>query len=137
MPVTVSMGAADQVIIHAEISIIPIGSTTIIPNEQRKEGEKTKPTIATSMSREIAVAFDAISQIKDVKAMLTSMGTQIESDNIQNVLKAVEAAHQAVKEIGVKRIISTIRIDERLDKVYSLEDRVKSVKEKLPKKWQT
>lgn len=127
------MGAADQVIIHAEISIIPIGSTTIIPNEQRKE-EETKPTIATSMSREIAVAFDAISQIKDVKAMLTSMGTQIESDNIQNVLKAVEAAHQAVKEIGVKRIISTIRIDERLDKVYSLEDRVKSVKEKLPKK---
>ena len=134
MPVTISTGVTDQVIIHAEISIIPIGSTTIIPNEQRKEEEKTKPTIATSMSREIAVAFDAISQIKDVKATLTSMGTQIESDNIQNVLKAVEAAHQAVKEIGVKRIISTIRIDERLDKVYSLEDRVKSVKEKLPKK---
>ena len=133
MPVTISTGATDQVIIHAEISIIPIGSTTIIPNEQRKE-EETKPTIATSMSREIAVAFDAISQIKDVKATLTSMGTQIESDNIQNVLKAVEAAHQAVKELGVKRIISTIRIDERLDKVYSLEDRVKSVKEKLPKK---
>ena len=133
MPVTISTGVTDQVIIHAEISIIPIGSTTIIPNEQRKE-EETKPTIATSMSREIAIAFDAISQIKDVKATLTSMGTQIESDNIQNVLKAVEAAHQAVKEIGVKRIISTIRIDERLDKVYSLEDRVKSVKEKLPKK---
>jgi uncharacterized protein (TIGR00106 family) len=133
LPVTISTGATDQVIIHAEISIIPIGSTTIIPNEQRKE-EETKPTIATSMSREIAVAFDAISQIKDVKATLTSMGTQIESDNIQNVLKAVEAAHQAVKELGVKRIISTIRIDERLDKVYSLEDRVKSVKEKLPKK---
>ena len=127
------MGDTDRVIVHAEIGIIPIGSTTIIPNEQRKE-EETKPTIATSMSREIAIAFDAISQIKDVKATLTSMGTQIESDNIQNVLKAVEAAHQAVKELGVKRIISTIRIDERLDKVYSLEDRVKSVKEKLPKK---
>ena len=126
------MGATDQVIVHAEISVIPIGSATIISNELREE---TKPTTtATSMSKEIAVAFDAISQIKDIKATLTSMGTQIESNNIQNVLKAVEAAHQAVKEIGVKRIISTIRIDERLDKAYTLEDRVESVKEKLPKK---
>ena len=130
------MGATNQVIVHAEISVIPIGSATIISNELREE--ETKPTTtATSMSKEIAVAFDAISQIKDIKATLTSMGTQIESNNIQNVLKAVEAAHQAVKEIGVKRIISTIRIDERLDKAYTLEDKVKSVKEKLPKKQQT
>src|SRR5215207_5543773 len=126
------MGATDQVIVHAEISVIPVGSATIISNELREK--ETKPTTATSMSKEIAVAFDAISQIKDIKATLTSMGTQIESNNIQNVLKAVEAAHQAVKEIGVKRIISTIRIDERLDKAYTLEDRVESVKEKLPKK---
>lgn len=126
------MGATDQVIVHAEISVIPIGSATIISNELREE--ETKPTTSTSMSKEIAVAFAAISQIKDIKATLTSMGTQIESNNIQNVLKAVEAAHQAVKEIGVKRIISTIRIDERLDKAYTLEDRVESVKEKLPKK---
>lgn len=116
-------------IVHAEISVIPIGSATIISNELREK--EIKPT---SMSKEIAVAFEAISQIKDIKVMLTSMGTQIESNNIQNVLKAVEVAHQAIKEIGVKRIISTIRIDERLDKAYTLEDKVKSVKEKLPKK---
>jgi uncharacterized protein (TIGR00106 family) len=126
------MGATDQMIVHAEISVIPIGSATIIPNELREK--EIKPT---SMSKEIAVAFEAISQIKDIKVMLTSMGTQIESNNIQNVLKAVEAAHQAIKEIGVKRIISTVRIDERLDKAYTLEDKVKSVKEKLPKKQQT
>jgi uncharacterized protein (TIGR00106 family) len=126
------MGATDQMIVHAEISVIPIGSATIISHELREK--EIKPT---SMSKEIAVAFEAISQIKDIKVMLTSMGTQIESNNIQNVLKAIEAAHQAIKEIGVKRIISTIRIDERLDKAYTLEDKVKSVKEKLPKKRQT
>ena len=126
------MGATDQMIVHAEISVIPIGSATIISNELREK--EIKPTTATSMSKEIAVAFNAISQIKDIKATLTPMGTQIESNNIQNILKAVETAHQAVKEIGVKRIISTIRIDERLDKAYTLEDKVKSVKEKLPKK---
>jgi uncharacterized protein (TIGR00106 family) len=130
--VTISIGATDQMIVHAEISVIPIGSATIISNELREK--EIKPTTTTSMSKEIAVAFEAISQIKDIKVMLTSMGTQIESNNIQNVLKAVEVAHQAIKEIGVKRIISTIRIDERLDKAYTLEDKVKSVKEKLPKK---
>jgi uncharacterized protein (TIGR00106 family) len=129
------MGATDHMIVHAEISVIPIGSATIISNELREK--EIKPTSTTSMSKEIAVAFEAISQIKDIKVMLTSMGTQIESNNIQNVLKAIEVAHQAIKEIGIKRIISTIRIDERLDKAYTLEDKVKSVKEKLPKKRQT
>lgn len=129
------MGATDQMIVHAEISVIPIGSATIISNELREK--EIKPTTTTSMSKEIAVAFEAISQIKDIRVILTSMGTQIESNNIQNVLKAIEVAHQAIKEIGVKRIISTIRIDERLDKAYTLEDKIKSVKEKLPKKRQT
>ena len=129
------MEATDQMIVHAEISVIPIGSATIISNELREK--EIKPTSTTSMSKEIAVAFEAISQIKDIKVVLTSMGTQIESNNIQNVLKAIEVAHQAIKAIGVKRIISTIRIDERLDKAYTLEDKVKSVKEKLPKKQQT
>ena len=126
------MEATDQMIVHAEISVIPIRFATIISNELREK--EIKPT---SMSKEIAVAFEAISQIKDIKVVLTSMGTQIESNNIQNVLKAIEVAHQAIKAIGVKRIISTIRIDERLDKAYTLEDKVKSVKEKLPKKQQT
>ncbi len=40
-------------------------------------------------------------------------------------------AHKAMKDLGIKRIISTIRIDERLDKTDTLEDRVNSVKEKL------
>ena len=118
------MTMTNQIII-AEISIISIGNPSSNDNH------------TTSMSKEIAVAFNAISQIKDIKATLTPMGTQIESNNIQNVLKAVEVAHQAIKEMGVKRIISTIRIDERLDKAYTLEDKVKSVKEKLPKKQQT
>jgi uncharacterized protein YqgV (UPF0045/DUF77 family) len=33
--------------------------------------------------------------------------------------------------LGAKRIISTIRIDERLDKKETLEDRVNSVNEKM------
>jgi uncharacterized protein (TIGR00106 family) len=104
--------------IHAEISIIPIG---------------IRSETTTSMSKEIAAAFDAIQKIKGLKTMLTPMGTQIESENFTNILQAIEVAHQVVRTAGAKRIMSTIRIDERLDKSSSLEEKVESVMEKIGK----
>ena len=104
----------DNPTIHAEISILPVG------------------TNRTSISKEVAAAFDAIRKTKDIKtAKLTPMGTQIEANNIQAILNSVEAAHQAVRSTGAKRIVSSIRIAERLDASRSLEDEVKSVTEKL------
>ncbi len=103
----------------AEISIIPIGKNNSTDVTQ------------TSMSKEIALAFSAIKKIKDVKVILTAMGTEIEANNIQDIFKSIEIAHKALKDLGIKRIISTIRIDERLDKPVTLEDRVNSVKDKL------
>lgn len=111
------------VVVHAEVSLIPIGSS----------GPTTDGKVSTSMSREIAVAFDAISKVQGLKVILTPMGTQIESNNLSNIFRAVELAHQAVKDTGIKRIISTIRIDERIDASHTLEDKVESVKMKLPK----
>jgi uncharacterized protein (TIGR00106 family) len=104
--------------IHAEISVIPIG---------------IRSETTTSMSKEIAAAFDAIQKIKGLKTMLTPMGTQIESNNFANILQAIEVAHQVVRTAGAKRIMSTIRIDERLDKSISLEEKVASVMEKIGK----
>ncbi len=101
----------------AEISVIPIGK-----NYSNDEA------LQTSFSNEISLAFNAIKKLKEVKVNLTAMGTEIEANNIQDVLKSVEIAHTAMKEIGVKRIISTIRIDERFDKTETLEDRINSIK---------
>ena len=101
--------------IHAEISILPVG------------------TSSTSISKEVAAAFDAIRKTRDIKTTkLTAMGTQIEANNMKAILNSIEAAHQAVKSTGAKRIISSIRIAERLDASRTLEDEVKSVTEKLP-----
>ena len=101
--------------IHAEISILPVG------------------TSSTSISKEVAAAFDAIRKPEDIKTTkLTAMGTQIEANNMKAILNSIEAAHQAVKSTGAKRIISSIRIAERLDASRTLEDEVKSVTEKLP-----
>jgi uncharacterized protein (TIGR00106 family) len=85
------------------------------------------------MSKEVAAAFDAIRKTRNLKANLTALGTQVETRDIGSVLQAVKAAHQAAKSAGAKRIISTVRIDERLDKTQTLEDKVKSVRRKLKK----
>jgi uncharacterized protein (TIGR00106 family) len=100
--------------LHAEISIVPVG------------------TNSTSISKEVAAAFDAIRRTKDIKTIkLTAMGTQIEARNMRAILNAIEAAHQAVKSTGAKRIVSTICIAERLDATRRLEDDVGSVNERL------
>lgn len=104
-------------VITAEISIIPI-----------RLNNKT-----TGMSKEIAAVYDAIKEIADTKITLTGMGTQIETRNLERILKIIEISHKTLREIGVKRIISSIRIDERLDKSQTLNNKITSVKQKLKK----
>ncbi|MFL6454946.1 MAG: thiamine-binding protein [Nitrososphaeraceae archaeon] len=58
-------------------------------------------------------------------------GTQIETNNFANILTAIEVAHQAIRLAGAKRIITTVRIDERLDRFTSLEKKVDSMLQKL------
>ncbi len=65
------------------------------------------------MSNEIALAFDAISGIKDLRATLTPLGTQIQSNSMVDILNAINIAHEAVKSSGIKRIISIVFIGER------------------------
>lgn len=100
--------------VNAEISIVPIGTSD------------------TSMSKEIAAAYDAIRNIKNLKKVtLTPMSTQVESDNLDHVFQAIHAAHDSAKSAGAKRVISTIRIDERLDKPNTLDEKIQSVKTKV------
>jgi uncharacterized protein (TIGR00106 family) len=83
------------------------------------------------MSKEVAAAFDAIRKVKGVRATLTALGTQIEADSMNDVINAVKDAHSAAKRAGALRVISSIRIDERLDKAQTLQDKVNSVEQKL------
>jgi uncharacterized protein (TIGR00106 family) len=100
--------------VNAEISIVPIGTSD------------------TSIGKEVAVAYDAIRNIKNLKKVtLTPMSTQVESDNIDNIFQAIHAAHDSAKSVGAKRVISTIRIDERLDKPNTLDEKIQSVKTKV------
>lgn len=104
----------NQTSFTAEISIIPITTN----------GD-------TSMSKEIALVYNAISQIQGLKTILTAMGTQIESNNLDNILQAIKISHLTLRNIGIERIISSIRIDERLGKNNTLKRKVNSVKDKI------
>lgn len=100
--------------VNAEVSIEPIGTSD------------------TSMGKEIAAAYDAIRNTRNLKKVtLTPMSTQIESENLDDIFQAIRAAHNSAKSAGAKRIISTIRIDERLDKPNSLDEKVQSVNAKV------
>jgi uncharacterized protein (TIGR00106 family) len=100
--------------VNAEISIVPIGTSD------------------TSMGKEIAAAYDAICSIKNLKnVILTPMSTQVESDSLDHIFQAIHAAHDSAKSVGAKRVISTIRIDERLDKPNTLDEKIHSVKTKV------
>ena len=100
--------------VNAEISIVPIGTSD------------------TSMGKEIAAAYDAIRSIKNLKnVILTPMSTQVESDSLDHIFQAIHAAHDSAKSVGAKRVISTIRIEERLDKPNTLDEKIHSVKTKV------
>ena len=105
----------NQTSFTAEISIIPITTTN---------GD-------TSMSKEIALVYNAISHIQGLKTILTAMGTQIESNNLENILEAIKISHITLRNIGIERIMSSIRIDERLGKNNTLERKINSVKDKI------
>lgn len=100
--------------VNAEISIVPIGTSD------------------TSISKEIAAAYNAIRNLTNLKKVtLTPMSTQIESDKLDDIFQAIHVAHNSAKSVGTKRVISTIRIDERLDKPNVLDDKVQSVETKV------
>ncbi|MEO9364535.1 MULTISPECIES: MTH1187 family thiamine-binding protein [Candidatus Nitrosocaldus] len=95
--------------LHAEISIIPIGSST-------------------SLSMYIASAIKAIRDSKGIRYHeVTGMGTLVEAEDMDALFRAVKAARDAIVEHGVKRVEILVRIDERFDKEKSLREKVEAV----------
>jgi uncharacterized protein (TIGR00106 family) len=61
--------------------------------------------------------------------MVTPMGTIIETDSLEKAFDVVKRTHEAVIEAGAKRVITTIKIDDRRDKDRKMEDKVEKLKE--------
>ena len=96
----------------AEIALIPMGTKT------------------PSVSEYVAKTVKVLSQEKGIKYQLTAMGTIVEGE-LDRVLEAVKKMHQCIFDEGVKRVVTTIRIDDRRDKVPTMGYKVESVMKKL------
>ena len=68
-----------------------------------------------SMRDELAIATYAIKKVQRINVLVTGMSIQMKAKLIQDNLKAIEYANLSLKELGIPRIISSIRIDERFD----------------------
>ncbi len=98
-----------------EISVVPIGTGT------------------ASVSRFVARAIDVLENEKDIEYQLTPMGTIIESASTEHLLTIAGKMHNIVFGGEVKRVVTTIKLDERKDKELTMDGKVKSIKEKLKK----
>ena len=99
-------------LIVAEIVVTPIGTTK------------------TGLSDYIAKAVDEVKNA-GVKYQLHPMGTVFEATDLETAFKIMRACHQAVIKAGAKRVLTTLRLDERLDQPRTMEERVERVMAKV------
>ncbi len=95
-----------------EISVVPLG-----------EG--------CSVSKYVAKCVEVIKRY-NLPYEITAMGTILEGD-LEKLMEIALLMHKVPFEMGVKRVLTTIKIDDRRDKTSTINTKVESVKEKLSK----
>jgi len=85
--------------------------------------------VGVSVSREVAVC-ERVLREAGLKVGLHAYGTNIEGD-WDAVFAAVKRCHEALHEMGVPRITSTLRFGTRIDREQSMADKIRSVEDKL------
>jgi len=85
--------------------------------------------IGVSVSKEIALCERVLAEA-GLNPRLHAYGTNIEGEWDQ-VFAAVRRCHEALHENGVPRITTSMRFGTRTDREQSMEDKVRSVEDKL------
>ena len=85
--------------------------------------------VGVSLSSYIAACEKVLSGA-GLKTALHSYGTNIEGE-WDEVFAAVKRCHEVVHEMGAPRITTTIKLGTRTDRKQTMEDKVRSVQEKL------
>ena len=95
-----------------DISVVPVG------------------TQSPSVSQYVAGAVSILQNESGIKYELTAMNTIIEGD-LEKLMALAQRMHRSAFDAGVKRVVTTIRIDERRDKPLTMNGKIESVKKKL------
>ena len=99
--------------IQAEISIYPMATRT------------------TSASFYIAKAIESIQNTENLRYEINSMGTILESDNIDVINNAAKKMMETVHNLGIARVEIIIKIDSRRDKHLKMEEKLDSIKKQI------
>ena len=99
--------------IQAEISIYPMATKT------------------TSVSFYIAKAIESIKNIDNLTYEINSMGTILESDDMDAINKASKNMIEVVHHLGINRVEVIVKIDSRTDKQVTMKEKLKSIKDQM------
>jgi uncharacterized protein (TIGR00106 family) len=85
--------------------------------------------VGVSVSEYIAECEKILNEA-GLEIQLHANGTNIEGE-WNEVFAAIKRCHEHVHEMGVPRISTTIKLGTRTDRVQTMEDKIRSVQEKL------
>lgn len=89
-------------------------------------------TGTTSASKYVAGAQEVLESQDKVKYLLNPMGTVMEG-NIDDIFQLIRVIQEDVFNKGVDRVYSIIKVDDRRDKIATMEQKLESVNLKLKK----
>jgi uncharacterized protein (TIGR00106 family) len=94
-----------------DIGIIPLGTET------------------PSVSKYVTAALKLLENEKNITYELTAMGTIIEGDLLR-LLTLAQKMHESAFNAGARRVVTTIKIDDRRDKTATMDSKVETVNRK-------
>ncbi|MBS4016166.1 MAG: MTH1187 family thiamine-binding protein [Candidatus Latescibacteria bacterium] len=89
-----------------DISVVPIGTKN--------------PSVGEYVRKSIKIIKKS-----GLKYQVSSMGTTIEGD-LSDIFELILQIHKAQLKMGAKRLLTTVKIDDRRDKKQTIEDKIKS-----------
>jgi uncharacterized protein (TIGR00106 family) len=99
----------------------------------------TADVTVIAIGREGASAGDVIAEIQRrlgaqerVGFEMHAMGTSLEG-SLEDILAVTGEIHAVPFELGIPRVYTVLKLDERRDREQSLDDKVRSVQERLGK----
>lgn len=79
-----------------------------------------------SLSKYVKTAIGIIKK-HDVKFDVNAMSTVIEAESIDELFSIVSDAHEEFVNMGIKRIMTDLKIDDRRDKNATINSKIKAV----------
>jgi uncharacterized protein (TIGR00106 family) len=94
-------------VIVADVSVVPLG-------------------VGTSVSAYVKMAVRELDG-SGLKVMHGPMSTSLEARTVDEVFAAVKKAHEAVIAAGARRVVTTVKLDDRRDKDHTMASKLGAI----------